>query len=118
MGPQDLAAGLRDRKYEVEERQVGDVRYVIARNYVVQVGRFKGQTIQLGFPCPVDFPITPPGGIHTNPQLLQPGPNAIHVSPLGGEWSYWSRPVQGWIGARTNPVSRLMSHVNTLMQGA
>jgi hypothetical protein len=112
MGPSTLAEQLRKRDYEVEVQ--GD--FVIIKNYIVQVGRFAGQSIRLAFQTPSDYEITPPGGFHTSPQLVAPGANNIHASPLGGDFAYWSRPVHEWAKARNS--ARLLSNVNAILQAA
>ncbi|MCA9675616.1 MAG: hypothetical protein H6806_11070 [Planctomycetes bacterium] len=111
-----LAEELRHRSYEVEVITIGGLDYVVVNNYVVMFGRHKDRRIRLALPCPPDFPVTPPGGMHTNPRLAQPGANSIHNSPLGGDWSYWSRPIPDWQKART--TARIMSHLNTLFERA
>jgi hypothetical protein len=112
MGPTTLAEHLRKRNYEVEVRG----EFVIISNYVVQVGRFAGQSIRLAFQTPADYEITPPGGFHTSPHLVAPGSNNIHASPLGAEFCYWSRPPHEWAKARN--TARLLSNVNAVLQAA
>src|SRR5262249_11852001 len=96
MGPSTLAEQLTKRGYQVE--RCGDV--VVVNDYVVQVGRFAGQTIKLAFETPADYEITPPGGFHTSPHLVAPGNNGVHASPLGADFCYWSRPPHDWGKAR------------------
>lgn len=72
-------------------------------NYVPPGGRFKGQTIKLGFDVPADFPRTPPSGPHVSPALLPMNPRAPNhpdrtaaSGPFGDGWQYWSRPFPNW----------------------
>ena len=73
--------------------------------YEVQVGKFVGQSIQLGFDVPPDFPRTPPSGPHVSPRLVRdhgaaPGGVTTNVSDsaFGADFEYWSRPYQGQWG--------------------
>jgi hypothetical protein len=80
--------------------------------YVIPLGTRIGETIELGLQIPTDFPATPPPGPHTNPVLQHPG-GAVHQSPLGQDWSYWSRPFNGWASS-TRTVREYMAHVRNL----
>ena len=90
----------------------------VAIEYVVQGGRFAGQTIKLGFEVPPDFPRTPPSGPHVSPRLLPINPGANHPdraaeSPFGPDWEYWSRPYRGkWRGREG--VSEYLAHIDHL----
>jgi hypothetical protein len=72
---------------------------------------------------PQDFPNIPPGGPHVSPciQAIYPGNDkphpagGVHQSPdfqrlAGGDWQYWSRPVQDW-GQRKRTVTTYMGHI-------
>ncbi len=91
----------------------------VSFEYRVPVGKFRGQTVTLGFEVPPDFPNTPPGGPHLKPQLLPMNPSApdhpsrVAPSPFGGEWEYWSRPIQGWAES-DHSVSTYMAHIRSL----
>lgn len=73
-------------------------------DYVIEIGKLAGQKIKMAFQVADDFPLNPPGGPHVSPQLhpLHPGQDlphpkgAVHASPLGQDWEYWSRPFQNW----------------------
>lgn len=80
--------------------------------YVIPLGSKIGETIQLGLQPPPDFPASPPPGPHVSPVLAHPA-GAVHASPLGAAWCYWSRPSPGWTrGTRT--VREYMAHVRNL----
>ncbi|HSZ58355.1 MAG TPA: hypothetical protein VK797_22005 [Tepidisphaeraceae bacterium] len=77
----------------------------VAFPYEVEVGKFSGRQIQLGFVVPDDFPFNPPSGPHLLPPLLALHPQndvphpvgGVHPSePFGSDWQYWSRPFQDW----------------------
>ncbi len=115
MGAADFVQQLRDLGYEVRELGAGKVAFP----YEIPVGRMVGQRIQLGFMAPPDFPLTPPSGIHVSPPLLpkQSGGShptgAIHDSPFGSDWQYWSRPISHW--SQTKRTARdVMAHVRHL----
>jgi hypothetical protein len=63
--------------------------------YLVEVGSRTGEQVQLGLAIPGDWPLSPPPGPHVNPRLGHPH-GAVHDSPLGPDWEYWSRPVPNW----------------------
>jgi hypothetical protein len=112
MGPSKLADEFQKSGFSVEIR--GD--FVVIKNYVVPIGRFANQTIELAFQTPADYEVTPPGGFHTSPHLGTVGHNAVHNSPLGSTFAYWSRPIQGWPKQRNS--KRLLSNVNAVLGGA
>jgi len=91
-------------------------------NYPVEVGRFNGQTVRLGFVVPPDFPTIPPGGPHVSPHIQPihiqgdlPHPHGgVHQSndfrQVGGDWQYWSRPCPDW-AERKKTVASYMAHI-------
>jgi len=99
MAAQDFSDQLRDIGYDpsVEENRV-------IFDYTVEVGKFKGQKVKLGFEAQ-DFPLAPPSGPHLSPRILPLNPSAechpekVVESPFGEDWEYWSRPypaTPGW----------------------
>lgn len=92
-------------------------------DYPIEVGKYAGTTVRLGFQVPPDFPLSPPGGPHVSPRIHpfnQPGghPHGAvhheHAKPFeagaGGEWQYWSRPFPNWNGAKKT-VASYMAHI-------
>jgi hypothetical protein len=63
--------------------------------YGVEVGSRVGQQVRIALAIPGDWPLSPPPGPHVSPRLGHPQ-GAVHASPLGADWEYWSRPVPGW----------------------
>lgn len=100
MAYQDFIDGLKALGYEVEERGGNRITF----RYPVEVGKFAGQEVVVGYDVPGDFPANPPGGPHVSPRLLPiTGGGGVH--PLGGvhespnfgsEFEYWSRPLHHW----------------------
>ncbi|MES2460254.1 MAG: hypothetical protein V4671_06705 [Armatimonadota bacterium] len=92
-------------------------------SYVIESGRFAGQTVRLGIVVDDSWPLTPPSGIHVSPQLLplQPGgehpTGAIHSSVGRGDFAadfqYWSRPYPDWQKSDRS-VRTYMAHVRRL----
>jgi hypothetical protein len=86
--------------------------------YEIRVGKFAGQTIQLGLQV---FDLNPPGGPHVCPRLRPLHPSndlphpegGIHASPLGDEWQYWSRPYPNW-DLKERSARTYMDHINKL----
>lgn len=120
-GPVTFAEGLRAMGYDPQPLP-GRLDYLVF-NYPVEVGKRAGQTVRLGIVVPQDFPNTPPSGPHVSPHIHpisggngQPHPTGgVHPSPefdqgAGGQWQYWSRPIQNW-GQIKRTVAAYMSHV-------
>src|SRR2546422_880083 len=115
MPPKDFIDELKRLGFNVLEH--GPDR--VAFPYMVESGRFAGQTIQLGFIVPGDWNLSPPSGPHISPRLLplQSGgahpSGGVHDSPFGAEWQYWSRPIQHW--AQTGrTVKDVIAHIRHL----
>jgi len=89
--------------------------------YEIPIGRFHGQTVEIGFQMDNSFPLNCPGGPHFKPLLLPitggGGTHpfgAIHASPLGNEWEYWSRPFKDW--NRTDKIVKTyLAHIKNLL---
>jgi len=96
----------------------------IVFDYIVEIGKFVGRAVRLGFVVPPDFPNVPPGGPHVSPHILpiHPGNNqthplgGVHQSPapwqsaMGGQWQYWSRPFVNWAQTKKT-VAVYMGHI-------
>ena len=99
-----------------------DNKFAILRNYVVQLGKFSGQIIDLGMLATSDFPISVASAIHVRvePQLYEKRDTVQKVrnitdSVLGPEWRYWSVNFKWKKGYSTR---RLMSKINTVFRNA
>ena len=94
-------------------------------DYPVEIGRFKGQTVRLGFAVPPDFPNTTPSGPHVSPPVLPIHPSNDLPHPVGGvhagmsqsfvqhaagQWEYWSRPCQNW-GQSKKTTASYMAYI-------
>ena len=79
--------------------------------YAIEVGSRAGQQVRIGLQIPADWPLTPPPGPHVSPRLGHPH-GAVHPSPLGAGWEYWSRPAQNWAADRS--VRAYLRHLRRL----
>jgi hypothetical protein len=79
--------------------------------YTVEVGRRAGEQVKVGLLIPGDWPLSPPPGPHVSPRLGHPA-GAVHPSPLGAEWEYWSRPAPSWPSDRS--MRAYLRHLRTL----
>lgn len=81
-GSAEFSAGLRDLGYDPQT--LGDRPDHVFFNYPIDVGRFAGQAVRLGFVVPPDFPNITPSGPHVSPRLraIHPGNDVPH--PAGG----------------------------------
>lgn len=77
----------------------------------IPVGLHAGECRRIGAEVPADFPDTPPAGPHVSPATTHPA-GAVHASPLGAQWVYWSRPAQSWAADRS--VKAWIRHVRSL----
>jgi hypothetical protein len=102
-----LVAALTTSGYEVT---VAQDQFAVF-TYHIEVGSCAGQTVQIGLQIPGDWPLSPPPGPHVSPRLGHPQ-GAVHPSPLGPEWEYWSRPAQNWPVERT--ARAYLRHLRTL----
>lgn len=107
---------LKEAGYQPES--FGDNRVVF--DYKVEVGRFKGNTVKLGFEVQ-DFPLSPPSGPHINPRILPINPSAekhperVAESPFGPDWEYWSRPYHDW-HKTSKTVIAYLRHIRNLWE--
>ena len=91
----DFAAGMTDLGYAVTRRP--DLPQFVLVQFEIPIGPQRGTVVGLGIEVPGDFPATPPPGIHVSPRIgALAGVEAVHASPLGDEWEYWSRPFGLW----------------------
>jgi hypothetical protein len=118
-----FAEGLRALGYEpVTLRGLPDH---VVFNYLVEIGRFVGNSVRLGFIVPPDFPNIPPAGPHVSPHIQPVHPANDKPHPIGGvhqtqsaafqreasgEWQYWSRPFVKW-GESKKTVTAYMAHI-------
>lgn len=77
----------------------------------IPAGSFAGQSRRIGAEVPDDFPLVPPPGPHVSPPTVHTG-GAVHASPFGSEWVYWSRPAHNWSSERS--VRSWIRHVRSL----
>jgi hypothetical protein len=122
MAREEFAKQLREMGYDVTEHSDGCVSFP----YTIEVGKFEGQQITLGFIVPIDFSLNPPTGPHVKPRLLPINTVAglhpacgVHESQnkqvFDAEWQYWSRPMHHWANtART--AADVMRHVRRLFE--
>jgi hypothetical protein len=106
VGAAGFLAALTALGYDIEIR---DGHAVLA--YHIEVGGLAGQDIRMGLAIPGDWPMSPPPGPHLCPRLGHPG-GGVHVSPLGPEWEYWSRPAPAWPADRS--ARAYLRHLRTL----
>jgi hypothetical protein len=80
--------------------------------YEIPVGGKIGEIVSLALQPPGDWPLSCPPGPHVSPALGHPQ-GAVHGSPLGSDWQYWSRPFQNW-PSTDRSFATYMAHVRTL----
>ena len=88
---------------------------VVLKAFRIAVGRHAGKTVDIGV-SEQDFPFTPPAGIHVTPSLAANGTNNINLSPLGGNWQYWSRRLTDWTTNRS--AKHIISYINRIFADA
>lgn len=103
-------------EFERQALELGLPNVVAEGNWVLfdlelPAGRFAGETRRVAAEVPTDFPDNPPPGPHVTPPTTHPA-GAVHTSPRGAEWVYWSRPAPGWPADRS--VKAWVRHVRSL----
>jgi hypothetical protein len=77
----------------------------------IPAGKHAGEMRRIAAQVPADFPDTPPSGPHVTPATTHPA-GAVHASPRGEGWVYWSRPIPGWAADRS--ARAWVRHVRSL----
>lgn len=121
MAVEDFAKQLREMGYDVTEYPGGCVSFP----YTIEIGKFEGQEIALGFIVPPDFPLSPPTGPHVKPRLLPINPtqgshpaSGVHEAQsaqFGAQWQYWSRPMHHWANT-PRTAADVMRHIRRLFE--
>lgn len=115
MSRQEFIDQLKAIGHVVEDLGEGRVSFP----YAPRVGKFRGQSIAVGFVVNDDFPANCPGGPHVKPRLLplksdgEHPEGRVHESPFGAEWEYWSRPYPNW-NESGRTAKAYMEHVDRL----
>lgn len=110
VGAAALVAALAASGYQVQVQVVEQGQFVLF-TYRIEVGSRADQEVRIGLQIPGDWPISPPPGPHVSPRIGHPR-GAVHQSPLGSDWEYWSRPAQNWPADRT--VRAYLRHLRAL----
>jgi hypothetical protein len=118
MSKSDIIIQMQALGYIVQELAPGFITF----DYEIPIGKFYGQKVSIAFQCDNGFPMNPPaGGPHFKPLLLPKSGGggshpfgAIHDSPLGPEWEYWSRPFSEW-NRTDRSVKTYMAHIKNLL---
>ncbi|MBK6826075.1 MAG: hypothetical protein IPG86_04015 [Chitinophagaceae bacterium] len=117
MAKSDFIDQLQALGYAVQEPATG----FVAISYEIPVGKFAGQNVTMSFQVGDSFPMEPPPGPHFNPHLLPVTGGggshpfgAIHNSPLGTTWQYWSRPFAGHWNQTDRTVRSYLAHIRNL----
>jgi len=101
------------RQLRAEGHEVAMHDGIATFGFTIPIGSRIGEEIRVGLHVPPDFPLSPPPGPHLSPAIQHPD-GAVHGSPLGTEWCYWSRPFQGWASS-TRTVREYMAHFRHLL---
>lgn len=117
MAKSDFVIQLQALGYTVLEPASG----FLSIEFEIPIGCFQGQKVAMALQVSDCFPMCPPPGPHFKPHLLpitggggSHPYGAIHNSPLGAEWQYWSRPFTGHWNATNKTVKAYLAHINNL----
>lgn len=118
MAKVDFVNQLQALGYQVQELAPD----FLAFEFEIPVGCFLGQKVQIAFQVGDNFPMNPPPGPHFSPHLLPitggGGAHpygAIHNSPLGTDWQYWSRPFSAHWNQTERTVKTYLGHIKNLL---
>lgn len=115
IGIQCIEGQLKELGYEVTKPR----QDMVAFNFEVPHGRFKGKQIEVAIHAP-QFPNIAPTGIYIKPHLMPLQNGGTH--PTGGihnrnmptnEWQYWSRPIRDW-NTTDKTMKTYLSFIRTL----
>ncbi len=109
----DFIDQLKALGYEPQELNNGMVEI----SYTTQIGKNAGITLKLAFQVSDDFPMNCPPGPHFKSVGIEgwiEPQNNIHISPLGTEWRYWSRPFPDW-NRTQKTVKVYLAHIKNLL---
>jgi hypothetical protein len=116
MARKDFIDQLQAFGYTVEDCENNRLAFA----YTVNVGKYAGQDIRLGFEVGDDFPFNPPSGPHISPRLLPNNTSSnlhpaggVHDSGFGPDWHYWSRPFPDW-NKTDRSVRTYLAHIRHL----
>ena len=80
--------------------------------FEVQVGPHRGDVIDVA--VAIDFPLTPPVGIHARAEYGTVGSNNISASTqMGDGWRYFSRRYEAWTASCT--ARDVLSYINRVL---
>jgi len=98
MGRSEFIDELKARVGDVQDHGNGRVSFA----FMPEFGRCVGQAFRIGYEIPIDYPASPPSGVHVLPRIFPNCPGTKHPSdgisdsPLGPEWHFWSRSMPHW----------------------
>jgi hypothetical protein len=117
MAQVDFINQLKALGYAIQEPSPG----FFSVEYIIPIGKFAGRTVTVAFQIGDNFPLGCPPGPHFKPHLLPITGGggchpfgAIHASPLGTEWQYWSRPFKEW-NKTDRTVKSYLAHIKNLL---
>ncbi|MEL7585269.1 MAG: E2/UBC family protein [Prolixibacteraceae bacterium] len=117
MAKLDFLNQLQALGYVVHEPAPDFLRF----EFEIPVGKFYGQWVSIALQVNDSFPLNPPPGPHLKPHLLPISGGggthpygAIHTSPLGSEWQYWSRPFTNHWNNTDKTVKTYLAHIKNL----
>lgn len=117
MAKSDFINQLQALQYTVQEPAADFLSF----EYEIPVGKFTGQKVMMALQVAESFPMSPPPGPHFKPHLLPVTGGggvhpfgAIHDSPLGAEWQYWSRPFNNEWNRTDRTVKTYLAHIRNL----
>jgi hypothetical protein len=110
VGAAGFLAALAATGLQVDQQIAQGVEFAVFP-YQIEVGDRVGEVVTVALAIQGDWPMSPPPGPHISPQLGHPG-GAVHPSPLGPGWEYWSRPAPNWATDRSGRA--YLRHLRTL----
>lgn len=93
----------------VAASQIGGV---MLNRYSIPLGRHAGNSIDVA--VAVDYPYTPPVGLHIHALYGSIGVNSVMQSALGSDWQYWSRRYADWRSDRSPRA--VIAYINRVLR--
>jgi hypothetical protein len=118
-GIERLLADLKGLGYlSVQQMTAGGMHFAAIPDFEIEGGAFNGRVVGLAVPAANDYPRSFPCAMHIKaaPVLYAasiPGKVNILVSPLGGEWQYWSFR---FLLSTKSPTTDLVAKINDIFR--
>jgi hypothetical protein len=108
-----LVSALRQLGYDAEPDS--SISGFCIKQYPVNLGQHAGDKVDLA--VAIDFPLSPPAGIHFRATYGVLNQNNVSQSPKGSDWRYFSRSYKNWSQSRRD-ARAIIAYINKVLLDA